>query len=201
MKTAVQFDVDGVLADFCRGFTRFARTVLDGSYAVPDVGDMERTTYGTVDLLGKHADACVWDALLTSPDFWSELPEAPGVWPGTWRAINGLQHSRDVYFVTNRVGRRPRTQTIHWLERHGVVNPTVVVTDRKGEFASAARVGYSLEDKAGNALYVAYHCGDAVTSCLLDRPYNRFDHRVVGQKVRRVDAVQEFLDLIEAEGR
>lgn len=200
MKAPVQFDIDGVLADFTRGFTLFARTVLGEQYAVPDASDATQTRYGTSHLMGKFESSCVWDAVMASPDFWSELPVAPGLWPGLWRAINGLQASRDVYFVTNRFGRRPRTQTVHWLERQGIVNPAVIVTGRKGEFARSVGAGYSIEDKAGNAVFISYASPDTA-SFLLDRPYNRFPEDVLGSKVRRVDAVQEFLDLIEGEGR
>lgn len=196
MKAPVQFDVDGVIADFVKGYLREAKVLR--LYDGEAIGDADNVQYGTHHLVGRTADRVLWGAIVASPSFWESLPLA--VPRDTLKRINALQDERDVYFATNRSGFHSRYQTQQWLELRGIKSPTVIVTARKGDFAKAIKAGYSIEDKAGNAVYIAYESPNT-TSCLINRPYNRFPQEVLGSKVRRVESVDAFLDLIEAEGR
>lgn len=192
MKKAIQFDVDGVLADFFLGYTRQAGRM--GYYGGEYLGDADNIRYGTKHFLEDPlGDDGVWNGIKQSPDFWLNL--AAHVPPSTFLRINDLQRERVVYFCTHRMGLHPHWQTAEWLRRHGIENPTVVITDLKGEFARAGRVQWSIEDKADNALCVAY-ASPTTTSVILDRPYNRFDPDVMGSTVVRVTTVDEFLNLI-----
>lgn len=195
MKTAVQFDVDGVLVDFVKGYLKLAQVF---GYTGDVLGDADNVTYGTQHLVGAPTNAAVWSWIKRSLVFWEELPANDMTTTQTFTRINALQDARDVYFATNRPGLNARWQTVQWLQNRGIDNPTVVVTDRKGEFARVVKAGWSIEDKAGNAVYIAYESPDT-RSVILDRPYNRFDSRVVGSKVLRVFTVDEFLTLVEGE--
>jgi uncharacterized HAD superfamily protein len=186
----VQFDIDGVLADFMHGFTRLAqgmglcKTITSsGQQAV-----WER--YG--DVPDEHVST-VWENAKASPWFWEDLPALVD-YP-VFRRIEALQGDHEVYFATSRVGRAVKLQTIRWLRWHGISWPTVVVTPKKGEVAAALGAGYAIDDKAGNAIFMGYQKG--VRSYLLDAPYNRFDPSVVGSPVRRVRTVEEFITDVE----
>lgn len=192
--SVVQFDIDGVLADFIRGYTRLGK-----KYGLTETGDNDNARYGTVHLHGDvELEDQLWREIKASPTFWMLLPEH--VTRTTFQRINALQDQHDVVFATNRPGLHAKWQTQQWLKNQGVEYPTVVVTAKKGEFARAAGVTHCIEDKAGNAVYIAYE-NPGIVSCLVDRPYNRFPADVLGSKVRRVASVDEFLDLVEKEGR
>ena len=136
-----------------------------------------------------------WDCIRQSDQFWRALD--PLVDDGVFWRLAELQHCADVYYVTNRQGVDPRDQTVTWLRYYGISYPTVLISGRKGEVAAALGAHYLLDDKAGNAVFAAYH-SPATICCLLNRPYNQFDHEVLGAGVRRVKTVEEFLELVEA---
>lgn len=191
----VQFDIDGVLADFVKGFVRYGQQLglLDGLKILSE-SDTTNLTYGTHSVVGASASQHVWENLLLSRWFWSELPAAVPV--DTFGRINDLQRTHTVYFTTNRMGQSPKQQTEAWLITCGIQRPTVILTARKGEAALALGSTHSIEDKAGNAVYIAY-ASPKTSSYLLNRLYNRFDHDVLGSKVTRVETVDQFLDDIE----
>ena len=86
-----------------------------------------------------------------------------------------------------------------WLEERHIYSPEVIVVPSaatKGNIAVGLNVQYSIDDKAGNAVYVQYHV-PGIKSYIIDRKYNQFDAEVLGSKVKRVKAVDEFLDDIE----
>lgn len=176
--SVVQFDMDGVLANFGAGYD-------------------EECVHLGVPAPGPEApwdakwDKTVWKAIKQSPSFWFGL--SPLVSMHAFARINRLE---TVYFVTARPGFRTKWQSERWLASVGIYNPTVIVTPRKGEFARAAGVTHAIDDKAGNAVYTAYESPET-KSFLLDAPYNQFDHTVLGTKVIRIAAVEEFLDAIE----
>jgi hypothetical protein len=179
--SVIQFDIDGVLADF-----------LGGYHNVQDWLGMVRTESTNWD---DYYSAEVWAEIKSYPYFWEDLGAC--VPESVFRRINALQPHTPVYFVTNRAGWIVKTQTENWLKARGVLHPTVVVTTRKGEFAHAVGATHAIDDKAGNAVYTTYQSPKTV-SYLLDRPYNRFDQSVLGTKVKRIGSVTEFLDDIEA---
>lgn len=191
----IQFDVDGVLADFMTAFTRLAKA---HGYADAVTGTDEQTVweqYGSVP--SEHVDK-VWALIKADRGFWAGAPAL--IPPGTFRRIDDLQARYEVYFATARVGTNVKAQTTAWLQWRGVKYPTVVITPKKGETAHALNADYAIDDKAGNAIYTAYQ-SPKTASYIIDRPYNRFDHSTVGAKVRRVKTVDEFLDQIEQEAK
>lgn len=176
----IQFDVDGVLADFGAGYDALCLKlglVAPGPDAPWDA-KWERE---------------VWTEIKASPYFWKELP--PLIDGATFRRIHNL--AADVYFVTARPGRETKWQTEEWLSSFGVKKATVIVSGKKAEFAQAVGVTYSIDDKAGNAVAIQY-MSRGTKSYLLDASYNRFDQSVLGTKVKRVLSVAEFLRDVEA---
>jgi len=197
VRTIVQFDIDGVLVDFVRGFVLYGEKygyldrILDGW------SDLTNSRYGTSHLVGEEANKEIWSAIQRDPCFWEELPAAAV--PEAFRRINRLQHrGAIIYFATNRSGMRVKNQTVGWLADRGIENPTVVLTAQKGKIAAGLGATHSIEDKAGNAVYIGYE-SPATKSCLINRPYNAFDPAVLGSKVTRVATVEDFLDIVEAD--
>lgn len=176
----VQFDIDGVLANFLAGY-RQVQTFLGQA---PTRGNR----------WDDYWDRDVWNVIKQDSFFWESLPEQAT--RDEFKRIERMQDQHDIYFVTSRPGLYPKRQTEHWLMSQGISRPTVILTSRKGQFAEAVGVTHSIEDKAGNATYVAYQ-SPKTQSFLLNRPYNQFDQNVLGSKVVRVDSVSEFLDQVE----
>ena len=184
----IVFDVDGVLANFTLGFTQRAAQI--------DARVMVRSSEEQLEWdfrdFPPGVEAATWRSVQQDPCFWALLYAHPGATLDVFDTIQELSVVRPVYFATNRVGIGAHTQTERWLSRYGIRNPTVIVTRRKGEFCNVVDAAACIDDKAGNAVYVAYECPNT-RSYLLNTQYNRFDHRVLGGKVIRVKSVSEFL--------
>jgi hypothetical protein len=195
----IAFDIDGVLANFTRGFTRIAHQL----YGTP-VGDTEsQQTWNfeefpelRLDKVKAAFDGPVWTAVKTSPDFWARLdPKNPSVMPRINRIANKV-------FITNRPGINTKEQSIQFLETWGIENPRVIVVDghNKGDIAIHENVVAVIDDLYKNVvdihkavancytalLYCAYnkvhhdewlhhHCGDVVLSVdqFIDECYDR----------------------------
>lgn len=186
----VQFDIDGVLADFMHGFTRLAREMGFGNRVSGSRQQVVWEQYG--DVPSDKVDA-VWANAKASPWFWEELPAL--IERETFSRIDRLQGDHDIYFATSRPGRGAKLQTVRWLRAHGISHPTVVITSKKGETAVALGARYAIDDKTGNALFTSYMPG--VQSYILDAPHNRFPADKAGARVRRVHTVDEFLNDVE----
>lgn len=200
-RQVVMFDVDGVLANFLEAFTRAAKQydpnvpLLTYGQADPSNGvyQQERWDFDPSLISPRIVDK-VWTKI-KHPDstFWLKLAplanEDTFDWLSEWRA--------DVYYVTSRPGAWAKTQTEAWLKARGIYNPTVIISSLKGEVAKSIGANYSIEDKAGNAVMIKYWAPKC-HSYILDWPYNRFPHDIIGSQVRRVDTVEEFLSDVEA---
>jgi phosphoglycolate phosphatase-like HAD superfamily hydrolase len=176
-RPVVMFDVDGVLADFLHGYR--------------SVQELLGRTPTTEPRWDAYLDEQVWKFIKDSSTFWQHLPSL--VHRTTALRIDSLHRDADVYFVTNRVGRGPKQQTETWLRHLGIFDPTVILSGRKGEMAAALGADFSIDDKAGNAVFMSYH-SPKTKSYLLDAPYNQINHDVIGGTVRRVKSVDEFLN-------
>lgn len=179
-RPVVQFDVDGVLANFDLGYRRVYHELF--GVTLPPATRWDQST-----------DPHVWAEIKSSPTFWLLL--APLVDVVELQKIADLYFAADVYFVTHRMGVNPKRQTEQWLELYGIPRPTVVVSGAKGEFAKMAGVTHAIDDKFGNA-YVISCLSRGTKSFLLDAPYNQADHTVVGGSVTRVQTVAQFLEEI-----
>lgn len=190
-------DVDGVLAEFIGSFTKKAHEL--GSGVLPYLTKhQEQWDFNN---MPRQVVRATWDWVAANKgEFWGNL--APAATAEEFARIEEMDraHSKyEVYFVTSRMD-GGKFWTEHWLRRQGISDPTVVICHRKAGFAQAVGIDASLDDKAGNAIALAYGFLDAKkgTSYVLDRLYNRFDPEVVGSKVVRVETVGQFLDKVEA---
>lgn len=176
------FDMDGVLADFIGGYRKLQTTLG------------REQTFSTA--WDAYWDKDVWQDILTSTDWWAKLSPIPD--PHTFERIADLHYAADVYFVTRRPGVEPRRQTTRWLRDRGIHSPTVIISARKAEIAQAIGADFSIEDKAGSAVAIQY-MAPKTKSFIVDRPYNQFNHDVLGSKVIRIKSVDEFLDAVVKE--
>lgn len=180
------FDVDGVLANFIEGFRQTYERVHQRAYTKP----FEEIRWDDL------WDAKVWEVIKKSSGWWTLLQPIPE--PRVFKRINALQNTHEVYFVTARPGLAVKQQTETWLRLQGIEDPTVILSSKKGETAAVLGASFSIEDKAGNAVYIAYQ-SPGTKSFLVDRPYNQFDHEMLGSKVVRIKEIEQFLAAIELE--
>jgi len=185
-RRVVMFDVDGVLANFIEGFKYTYRRVH--GYVLPIPYEDIRW-----DDLG---DPAVWDVIKVSSGWWTLLRPIPE--SRVFKRINAMQNSHDVYFVTARPGLAVKQQTETWLRLQGIEDPAVILSSKKGETASVLGADFSVEDKAGNAVYISYQ-SPQTKSFIVDRPYNQFDPQMIGSKVVRIKEIEQFLAAIELE--
>ncbi len=186
----IQLDIDGVLADFTRGFAVYAENCL-GITTPERLSDRTTDIYKSTERAFGDKHDKIWDALKTDPHFWESLP-ALAAWP-TFSRLNRLQREHDVYFTTHRMGVYAKRQTVNWLRDHGVSDPTVLLVKDKGLAALGLRSDWSIEDKWDNALDIAM-ASPRTKSYLVNRPHNQTTAPV---GVRRVNTVLQFIDLIE----
>jgi uncharacterized HAD superfamily protein len=181
-RRVVMFDVDGVLADFSSAYDRQC-VALGIAPPGPDAP------------WDAKWDGRVWDVIKKTVGWWLFLQTIPEA--RVFRRINALQNTHDVYFVTARPGLAVKQQTETWLRMQGIEDPTVILSSKKGEAAAVLGADFSIEDKAGNAVYIAYQ--SKTKSFIVDRPYNQFDPQMLGSKVVRIKEIEQFLAAIELE--
>lgn len=177
MNPTVVFDVDGVLADFQAGYKELCKEL---NRPLPEDERWDSMW-----------DRVVWNRIRNSGSFWQTLPTLAT--PRLMGLIGSISRRTPTYFATSRPGINVKWQTESWLSQHGLSNATVIVTDKKGEFCRAVDANFYIDDKAGNAVFTKYH----VPKCyvyLLDKPYNRFDHNVLGSGVKRISNLEAFLE-------
>ena len=183
-------DIDGVLADFMYGFTKLAAD----KFGTPVTENHLYERWDETPGLSRNQVQWGWAQIMQSGSFWADLNSL--VRAEVFNRIERLSFIADTYFATARNGQNVKIQTEWWLRERGVISPTVLVTGRKGEAAAALGATHLIDDKAGNAL-CAYYLNPGLKSYILDRPYNRFDHTIVGSGVKRVTTVEEFLTDVE----
>lgn len=179
----VGVDVDGVLADFNATFidTVIAVTGRDLFPARP----FDITTWNYPESYGYTGAELtqVWNWIKTNPVFWLSLP----AYQDTILALDYLRDfeltGNELYFITNRMGVRPKTQTEIWLSARWPAliapRPTVLISGAKGLSAQALELDVYIDDKWENCLDVKYRRPDTRV-CLMDRPWNRVTMGVTG---------------------
>lgn len=188
----VMFDMDGVLADFIGGFTRRGHEM----FGTPITHTHEQPTWDGFPGVTREQISAIWNDANGDNYFWSSLESLLTEDEAT--RLRCLSRHVEMYFCTSRTGMSPKRQTENWLTHRLYLScPTVVVTSKKGDFANIIGADFSIDDKAGNAVCVAY-LSPYTQSYVLDRQYNRFDHTMIGSKVQRVYRVKRYLDAIES---
>jgi hypothetical protein len=184
--------MDGVWADFIKGFRMQARAINPG---VEIFGHERMRHWDDMAGMSEKEVELTWDAVKRSRDFWALLPLCPlfGAVEEFWKTLGNGGNLYNLYFATNRVGLDPKGQTERWLRAHlKLRSPTVMISKFKGELAKALSIDYAIDDKAENAFCIAW-LSPKTKSYILDRKYNRYE--VVGsKKVRRVTCLEEFFE-------
>lgn len=189
IRPIVLFDIDGVLADFVKGFTLAAHQM----FGTPITSTANQPKWDGFPGLTQQQIDTVWKTIVEGSTFWETLQ--PLATKRDFETINYLTGEAQVYFTTARHGVDAHEQTRRWLREQGVRVPNVILVHKKGEIARAINANFMIDDKAGNAVYAEYHNKDrdGFQSYVIDRPYNQFDAGVIGSKVKRVKQVEEYL--------
>lgn len=190
----VSFDLDGVLANFTRGFHRIGRDL----FGTPVGGHHIQKTWYFEDFpalgLDKEKVAKMWEVAFADPKFWANLdPFNPSIMERINLMTNRL-------FITNRAGINPKMQSIEFLEKWGVMNPRVYVAKDKVPIAQREHVVAHLDDYYPNCVEIKQAIPDAYVA-LLWTQYNEQYHnewwRLGGEVVLSVD---EFCDALDNRG-
>lgn len=185
----VIFDVDGCLADFVYSFTKECG-------AVEPWGTREnKSRWDFRDVFQKQQIDDAWSRIKGSRYWWMHL--RPMESASVFEAIDDLQYSHHVLFVTARVGLHSQWQTQMWLAKQGITNPNVVVTSKKGEIAHAVGAAFHVDDKPENAACVHW-MSEGTKSYFVEHDYRK-GGAWLPERIKRIKSVQEYIDDIRRE--
>lgn len=170
----IAFDIDGVLANFTRGFTRLGNKLF--GTPVGDAQSQQCWMFEEFPELGLDKAKCsdIWKHIINADEveskaFWANLdPLNPSI-------LYMIDQIKNKLFITNRPGVLPREQSIIFLERWGVTSPTVILGAEKGPVAVAQNVVATVDDYSKNC----YDIKGVLPSCyvaMLYTPYNKVHH-------------------------
>lgn len=119
----IMFDLDGVLANFTRGFTR----VLHRRYGTPVIDDttVDRWNFWEMPILGlsKEEVRLGFQEIAEDPTFWRDLdPLNPSI-------MNTIDNIENKVFITRRNGKDIHEQCSDWLWNNHISKPNVIVVD------------------------------------------------------------------------
>lgn len=192
----ISFDIDGVLANFVRGFTRIAHRLF--GTPVCDAQAQESWFFEEYPQLGLTKEQCdfangpIWGELKASPLFWQELDPLN---PSVMRRINAIKNK---IFITNRMGVDAEGQTERFLQMWGIEHPTVIVAAKKAPIAVEYHVVAHVDDYYPNCMEIRNALSARRYVALLYTPYNREYHdtfKTFGGEV--VLSVDQFIDECE----
>jgi len=159
-------DIDGVLADFIPAYQDlFIELTGRDTFARDDRRDPPEWNWPTLRGYTKEETAAVWEAIKADPLFWLNLGEDVGC-PTLRTLLPELEREHEVYYVTTRLGIRPRRQTEIWLTEHlryqvGALTgyrPTVLIAayQQKGLLAKGLALDVFIDDNVENANQIAW---------------------------------------------
>ena len=197
-KPVVMWDMDGVLANFNKAYRQQTNRIVGTSLDPNEKPEF----WDSVEMqIGSENDARVWNYIKNTDGFWRDLESLATI--DELERMANLEATQ--YFVTSRVGKNPFQETYDWLlyqfgekVEQFPSDWSVLISSRKADAANALKANYTIDDKAGNVLAVYYNSPPERKVYVFDAPYNQFDTRVIGGRVRRVGTVAAFLDDIEA---
>lgn len=173
-------DIDGVLADFVKGFASLGET-FKGTHRE---WKLNLDSWGLG--LTRAQEQEGWKLVTANPTFWLDL-EVLNRFPQERLAPMDV-----VYFITKRKetpGRSTAQDAAKWLrDKQGVELPTVLALNNKGETCRTLAVNAFIDDKPENCWDVMEKSPTTLT-CLMDQPWNQWD-----TKIPRVYTLEEFFD-------
>ena len=177
-------DMDGVCANFLAGYNDIQREL--GKITTPWEAPWDA-----------FWDNDVWAIIKKSPTYWARLPNLLS--EVELAGLRGLEMRHDLYFVTARMGIRPKQQTEEWLYARAFLNPTVIIcadgsggADKKLYLSYGIGADFSIDDRLLNVERIAKN--ENLVSYLKETPQNTND-----VWSPRVKTFLEFLEMIEVE--
>lgn len=166
MNGVILFDLDGVLANFIRAFTRVGHEIF--GTPVSDAPAHEVWMFEDFPELNLDKAKCtvIWGVIKNDPDFWANLDCCN--LSVMWR-VNAIQNK---IFVTNRPGIDPLSQSYRFLQRWGIEDPTVIVVEHKAPVAEAEGVIAMTDDYFLNCAEVKAALPSAYVT-MMRAPYNK----------------------------
>ena len=194
----IGFDVDGVLADFNRRFIELIIKVTGEDrfparpFDIPTWHYPQHYGYSAEVMDFEHGP--VWGTVRASGSFWAELP----MYPWTRDVLDELARRRhndgdDIYFITDRPGRRAKRQTEDWLHDLGYEEATVLISGAKDLCAQALKLDAYIDDRFENASKVGA-ASPATRSFLLTRPWNAHYIPAYSTRIETPAKMFELLD-------
>jgi len=166
----IMVDLDGVLCDF-----NFAFAHLMNGVEYKDV-DLYSENFPAVwnwfPHYGWHPEttARAWAEVRECGFFWKLLQPYPNAYEDL-KHLSNLSKTNDIYFITNRPGKTAKAESEEWLASRGIVNPTVIVSDKKGLVCKGIGIDIAIDDSPDNLLDI--FASSHATKCILfKRPYN-----------------------------
>lgn len=191
MKTqTIVMDLDGVLADFVAHFTKTAGIVTAKPLPVTRTDDHQ--AWDTFPGLSPEDVTKTWAYIAHNPVFWEELPS---LFEGDPHVLEAALRPHNVYFATSRKTPGALQASKRWLYTHlGFIQPSVVVTHRKGEFCKVVDADYYIDDKSENVDCAIWMTDGKTKSYAIDRRYNLGRYCPHSSKARRVTYLREFIE-------
>jgi uncharacterized HAD superfamily protein len=186
------FDIDGVLGEFNLPLAaRMGRTVAPDW--VPSCWDYPQHEWG----MSEEEVKAMWLGIMADENFWYNEPALLGAKDLQYALDrNGDDgYTFDPIYITSRPGNTAFSQTYDWLDYHGLLPGTVIVSSKKGDLVKTLNIDYYVDDKLENCLDVFEKTGRK--PYLLDYPYNRHCTPDEALKVHRISSVQEMFDDVE----
>jgi uncharacterized HAD superfamily protein len=165
-------DVDGCLADFNAAFIDrvIEVTGIDKFPARP----FDIPTWDYPQYYGYTEDevAKVWDNIKGDELFWYKTNPYPDAIYAIQQLTELQVAEHDIYFITNRMGKRVKLQTEAWLmtPRTGLL-PTVLISADKAACCNGLKLDFYIDDKTENCEQVKKHTDTNVL--MMKQPWNK----------------------------
>lgn len=191
MRIKIGVDIDGVIANFIRGFSILARNRF-GKHVpiIENKEDILTWDFSFLNITEREAGE-IFIEIQKSDSFWTTLKVVDlESWRDFITEFNTDKY--EVYFISNREnGINLHSQTVKWLNSVGWRNPQVILTKTKHYIIGLLEIDYFIDDNSKN-------CQDALmltsADCYVyDYPHNRYiEMEYFNSEIKRVNNLTEF---------